>query len=417
MTSKAIIDTALIQFRFNENEVLDPIPPDNIISFTYTDTVSNSSDRIICELYDPDWTRIENLIIEYDGFLDFRFGWSNGYKSKWRRMSIVKHNPTFDLQGIHLSLEGNDSSITANDEAKCRGWDEESYKGNISNIVKAIADENEWLYDDESIAETKEILDEEGYPRIFVQRQMPDLTFIKEILMPYAETSEGIGGFRCYYKSSENKIYFKPPKLNNKPYKSYTIYKDKMGEVISFSPDLGNGSLQRQIGALDTRVVGLDPFKRILYDVVVNNKESTDNKVILGKYMPEQKIKTVGGTGRYTHTPAPTREAANSKVRQQWFERFNQFFTADMEIIGDPTIEPGSIIGVIVLTSNNEPFYCSGNYEIKTVEHILEGGNYISRLRLEKNALKLGDLDAKRLSLGTINDEIDLLTEYFNFFV
>lgn len=410
MNSKALIDTATIQFRFKENEPLDPIPPDNVLSFTYEDTVATSSDKFTCELYDPTWTTLENLIIEHDGIIEFRFGWSKGYKSPWIKASITKHNPTFEMHGLHLSLEGHDESIIANDEAKCRGWVAESYRGKIHNIVKAIADEHGWSYDNESIVDTKEVSDDEGYPKIFVQRQMPDLTFIKDVLLPYAQTPENIGGFRCYYESSKNKLYFKPPNLNAKVSRVYTVYKDRMGQVISFTPDLGNGSLQRQAGALNTRLVGLDPFKKALFDVVVDNKSTTDNKVILGKFMPKQDIGSVGGAGRFTHSATPTEGAALDRARQQWFERFNMFFTAEMEIIGDPTIEPGTTIGVLVLTTNNEPFYCSGKYEIKSVTHALDNGNYTSRLKLEKNAMRQGDINAELLGFGTVSEEIDFLS-------
>ena len=186
-----------------------------------------------------------------------------------------------------------------------------------------------------------------------------------------------------------------------------------MGKVISFAPDLGNGSLQRQAGALNTRLVGMDPYKKTLFDIVVDNKSTTENKVILGKFMPEQEISSVSGAGRFIHSAVPTYEAASEKARQQWFERFNMFFTAEMEIIGDPTIEPGTIIGVIVLTTNNEPFYCSGKFEVKIVTHVIDNGNYISRLKLEKNAMRQGDLNADLLGFGTVSDEIDI-TEFIS---
>jgi len=143
--------------------------------------------------------------------------------------------------------------------------------------------------------------------------------------------------------------------------------------------------------------------------VVVDNKATTDNKVVLGKFMPGQEIHSVGGAGRFTHSASPTEEAASEKARQQWFERFNMFFTAEMEIIGDPTIEPGTIIGVIVLTTNNEPFYCSGKYEVKAVTHVLENGNYTSRLKLEKNAMRQGELNTDLLGFGVVNEEMDIL--------
>lgn len=406
---KNVVDFATVQFRFEDSsdpfKNLDPLPPDNIISFTYEDTIASEADKVNIELFDTTWTTIENLIIEKQNKIQFRFGWTLGNKSVWKKFNITSHTPTFEIHGLRLSVEGYDSSVEVNDEAQTRDWRDRKY---IHEIIKDIADSKEWDYDSESVVNTKEVLDEEGKTKIFIQRQMPDMTFITTELLKYAQTEDDKGGFTCWYDTNTNKLYFRPPKFEDPVTRTYIVNKHRFGSVISFSPDLGDGSLQRQIGAINTRVVGLDPFKRELFDVVVDNKQSTDNKVLLDRYIPDQTIKTKGGAGKYMHEAVHTQKTAEMLAKQRWFARFNMYFSAELEVIGDPEIQPGTNIGVLVLDSNNAPFYCSGKYFVESVTHTIDNGNYTSRLKLWKNAMRVGTLDAKTNQLGNILNVVNI---------
>ena len=407
MNQKKVVDYATVQFRFKGGNTFDPLPPDNIVSFTYEDIATTGCNRFTCELFDSTWHTIENLIIEKKGEIEFRFGWSySGRLSEWQSASILTQAPTFEIHGLRIAMEGLGTIITANDEAKTRDWSDKRYLGKIHEIVKAIAEEQNWEHD---ITETALKLSEEGEPRIFVQTQLPDLSFIKTILLPEAITTDGRGDFRCCYNASENKLYFGLPKFENPAVQTYTVYKDYMGQVISFTPDLGDGSLQRDTGALNMRMVGMDPFKKKLYDVVVDNKASTKNKVLLGQFIPDQQIKTKGGAGRFLRSPVHTEGSAAAIARQTWEKRYNLIFQAELEIIGDPTLRPGTNIGVLALDSNNQPFYFSGKYSILKIQHTISDGNYTTRLSLIKNAMREGTINAEAEQYGDIKAVIEEL--------
>jgi len=412
--TRGAVDFATMQFRFDEssdpNIHLDPIPPNYIISFVYEDTISTAADTVNIELFDATWTTIEDLIIAKHNKLQFRFGWSMGKKSVWKKVTVISHTPTFEINGIRLAIEGYDETVSANDEAKTRDWSGKQY---IHEIVKAIADENEWNYDSQSIENTKKVLDEEGKSKIFVQKQKPDLTFIKDDLLEYAQTESGLGGFNCWYDVDINTLFFRTPDLGSPVVKTYLVHRDRMGEVISFAPNLGDGSLQRQIGAVNTRLVGLDPFKKELIDINIDNKKSTDGKILLGEYIPDQEIKSTGGAGRFFRKAVLTSDTAILAAKQRWFERFNMFFTAEMEVIGDPSIKPGTNIGIICLDSNNSPFYCSGKFYVESVTHTIDNGNYISRIKMWKNAMRDGTLNAKKAEVGQIRDQMESMQAYF----
>jgi len=432
---RASVDYATIQFRFpkesnnhgQEKVLIDPIPPEHIVSFSYEDTMSTAADKVIVELFDQEWSKIEDLIIRNLNTIEFRFGWTFGVKSPWRRIHIIKHAPTFEMHGLRLEIEGFDETVAANDEAKEYGWSEERYRGNIAEIVKAIADRNNWRYTDETIVDTKQILDEEGQPKIFVQKQMPDMTFLTELLK-YAETPDGRGGFQCWLDADNETygkptFYFKPPDYSRQVVKEYVVYKSSNTDVIRFSPDLGDGSLQRSTGALNTRLLGIDPFKKQLYDVVVDNKETTVNKILSDAFIPDQEIKTRGGAGRFERIVAHREEVALSIARQNYFKRFQQFYNAELEVVGDPTIKPGSTIAILALDTNNNPLYFSGKYFVHSVMHSISDGNYTSILKLWKNAMRQGTLNAQNYGYGTIskiNIEVliqKLLLDYLAFFI
>jgi len=389
---------------------LGSFPCNNIVAFSYEDTVATGSDKFTCELFDPQWSEIEDLIISKFNNIEFKFGWAKGKQSPWKKAHILSHAPTFEQHGLRIALEGFDEVITANDEAKTRSWFLTEYKGRPDNIVRAIATEHGWSTDKESVLDVETFFDEEGGPKIFVQRQKPDLTFIVEDLLPYAKTPEGIGGFRCWYDPNEgsNKFFFKPPDLAAKVIRTYVVFKDQHGQVISFTPDLGDGSLQRMTGALNTRMVGIDPLKKTIIDVVVDNKESTGQKILTGSHMAEQNIKTTQGAGRFMHAVAHTSEAAEQLVKQRWFERFNIFFTAEMEILGDPTLSAGSVIAVVVLDSENQPLYFSGKYYVDVVSHNISNGNYTSRLVLRKNSMDAGTVKVSE-KWGLVLNKYDLV--------
>lgn len=439
---RANIDYATIQFRFpkqrynslsqvkniQEKILVDPIPPEHIISFSYEDTMSTAADKVIVELFDQNWSKIEDLIIQNLSSMEFRFGWTFGAKSPWRKVHIIKHTPTFEMHGLRLEIEGFDETVAANDEAREYGWAEERYKGNIAEIARTIADKNNWRYTEETIINTKQVLDEEGQPKIFVQKQMPDMTFLKEVLLNYAETPDGRGGFRCWLDADNETygrptFYFKPPDYSKQVIKEYIVYKSSTSDVIRFSPDLGDGSLQRSTGALNTRLVGIDPFKKQLYDIVVDNKQTTDNKILSDTFIPDQEITTRGGAGWFERTVALREEIATSIARQNYFKRFQQFYNAELEVVGDPTIKPGSTIAILILDTNNNPLYFSGKYFVHNVTHNINGGNYTSILKLWKNAMREGTLDARNYGFGVISKaNIEaliqkLLIQYIPFFI
>jgi hypothetical protein len=331
-------------------------------------------------------------------------------------MVITKHTPSFEVNGVRIFIEGYDRSITANQEAKTWDWGDKTY---IHEIVEAIADRNGWTHDTDSIARTKLVPDEDGNPQKFIQMGVPDMTFIKETLLGYARLEDNPkAGFSCWL--DQDKLFFKPPGLDAPVEKAYIVYRHYLSEVIRFSPELGDGAIQRRLGALNLRITGLDPFKRELYDVIVDNKQSTSGKVLNGAYMPDQVIETVGGAGRTMRTAALTGDAAEIEALQMWYRRFNMFFTAELEVVGDPYIRPGSNIGVVVLDAQSRLHYCSGKFYVGQVVHNLTNGAFTSTLTLWKNALQApgaNTLSVKDLGFGQVSADWDKIVQSLPYYV
>jgi phage protein D len=413
--SKAPSDFAFIQIGFLDDSTIQNVPPENLISFTYNNTITTEADVFTLDVFDATWSKFEELLIKQKDNLKFRFGWAKGHQSQWRKATIEKHTPSFEVNGVRISIEGFDQSIIANEEAKSRDWSDKTY---IHEIVEAIAESHGWLYDEASIARTKIVPDEDDNPRKFIQYRMPDMTFINEVLIKHARLEDNErSGFSCWLDSTSNKLFFRPPGLDAPTTKTYIVYKYYLGEVIRFSPELGDGAIQRGMGALNLRVTGLNPFTRELYDVIVDNKESTSAKIVNGDFIPDQVIETVGGTGRPLYTPALTADAAQLEALQRWFLRFNMFFTAELEVVGDPHITPGTNIGVLVLDAENKPHYCSGRFYVAGVTHTINNGTFTSSMLLWKNAQKEGTLDVKQKGYGQVFSDWDTISQSLPYWV
>ena len=132
--SKSPSDFAFIQIGFLDDSTVLNIPPENLISFTHENTINTEADQFTLEVFDATWSQFEELLIKQQNNLKFRFGWANGHQSQWREAQIVKHTPTFEVNGVRISIQGFDRSITANEETKTVPW----AKTYIHEIVEEI---------------------------------------------------------------------------------------------------------------------------------------------------------------------------------------------------------------------------------------------------------------------------------------
>ena len=65
-----------------------------------------------------------------------------------------------------------------------------------------------------------------------------------------------------------------------------------------------------------------------------------------------------------------------------WYNVSDAGYTASMEILGDPSIEPNKLLSVLVTNKFGVPHHSSGTYWIKSVTDEISGGSYTTSLEL-----------------------------------
>ena len=185
-----------------------------------------------------------------------------------------------------------------------------------------------------------------------------------------------------------------PPLYTTPPIRQYTYARQQLGAVIEWAPDFNDEALAK-LGAVKVDLRGLD----------VNNKEFIDCQIDLQKIKgaqfvgPPQPI----GLGDLSTDAAPIRrifKTANGSIKDYCVEGLNFFRKAynfctggTLTVLGDPLIRPQRNIMLLVFTFRAvaegtlvpELSFTSGVYIVQEVRHIIDGGQYLSALRLFKN--------------------------------
>ena len=221
-----------------------------------------------------------------------------------------------------------------------------------------------------------------------------DLAFLNELAQK-AKAAAGGGGYRVYLDSSKDPpvLHFHPDRGQNYPlHRDYVVQTDRMGTVLAFSPEI-DGAALLSIGASQSALVYRDPNTRKLQETVATPSTATDG-VALG-------TKTaVDGTIKVKQAIPPSSKAEAQSRLDSYYEKVSWSVSkATLEVVGDPFLEPGKLISVVVKTPNNEKYFVSGIYLIENVTHTINPGEFTSSLSLLKNAYDVGDQGVRK---GTV---------------
>lgn len=327
------------------------------------------------QLYDPDWTILESYILPlgYMTPITFNYGWQlEPLKEVTGRLKTYKS--TLDGSGVTIDIE-----FTLGVMAKGRVKRHLNYEEGqvISDIVSQIAQRNNW---DRDIEPTQGVFD---VPMI--QRGVSDIHFISRVLAPRAVNVNGIGGYYTHFEN--NKIVFRTQHSKTKQalYKSYMVYRDAQGEVISFSPSDRSTDIAL-VGGRNLRVRSFDTRdKQVIESDITPSSGVPQLKRLGSKISKITEEADKNEPNRIIHKGYANTSEVNNYAKSRWVEMSSMMYDADAEILGDPNIKPGDLVAFKIVTPNGVTHHTSGVYWIKEVTDNLSGDSFTTTLFMKRH--------------------------------
>lgn len=362
------------------------VPPNSIVSFTYTETMANKANVFELVLFD---TSSGDVIFDFArrlhndtlGDIKFNWGWP-GRMSEERYGSVSLLVPgEVDMAGIGVTVQGMDSGAI---QGQTKGVD--TYEGSPSDVVKEVAKKHGWKVDMEEAQELYEFNEKEDKKAVkkYSQGGMSDLEFINALASEAKSKETGEVGFKVYFdgKSKEPTLNFHPVRAHRNPlYRRYLVGRERDGVVLEFSPEIAD-SLFMALGG-DTMVAhftAADTYEPVEKKVAIDSWDRGSPSQ--GKYRPDI---NKGKTTTYVSVPTGTVEHVGSRVDCMYNELSAQIEKATLTVVGDPYLRVDANIEIIVLTNTGVRFFTSGIYHVYEIEHKILGGDYTSVLQLEKS--------------------------------
>ena len=323
-------------------------------------------------------------IPNFTGVLDskdkitFKFGWTGGNLCDAHVAWLYGSDFFFDSPDIPDAIvTGCDYSLNINRGEKNRGFT----KKKMSDIVREIASDNGL----EPVVE-----DTVG---VYTVRQiwMSDIAFIKKVLLPKAVSAKNKRGDYDIYIDYKGRLHFHTPDYQNQVYKKYVLGTQDVREFrLTF-----HGEISNALGGLETKIHGYDPFEKEVLSFVANDG-STGEKELLGIKTTMLDLPRGVQTGRYYHEVDETKQEVENTARARWYRAHRIRYTALLKILGDPNLEAGEVVSVIVPLPNGEDHYSSGRYLVQVAHHaVTRGKGYFTFLYLARNGLLEGDTTLK----------------------
>lgn len=378
--------------------------PNYLVELDYSRIADRGGNRLTVCFFDIDYDYIEGLITKSpEHQIDFQYGYTEGLRSPKYCCKIINYKPIFTIDGVKIIIEALSHGYSINEDPT---QTKDEWEGKrIDEIVNEICDKRGWDKDVDickEILENDSLLSTELVQKRFKQGRMRDIQFILEVLAPHAVREEDKSGdYRVYFDDAELKLHFHPPRLEDPPVRTFIYMRDKMSEVISFSPDISGAVIMGAGGG----TAGMSFIHRQdgAVEEVLHNNQTTPEKTVIGGSLTEEKI---WENERYSATVIGNcrdKEQADILVRDRWFRMFNLGFGGELQIHGDPRLNPFDVIKVMVITRDGGIHYSSGLYQVINIQDNISGGTFTSNLKLIRNGYPATEAATGDPAIGNIN--------------
>ena len=298
--------------------------------------------------------------------ISMQYGWNKGLKSRWFSGRVFEYRPTFMPDG-YMKFE-----VTGN-LVKC-GEDVieqvKAYRGtSISEIVREISEDMGWLIEEiEPTVPLSEPLD-------FRLTNVRADDYIRTELEPQAYNAKK-EPFRFVLDSydNQNHVYFVSA---NK-----SIAKGSVQKNFNFFINAGNyGSVLSWSPSYQGSVVSGMVMDSPIFD-------SNTNDIVV--YGSDSKIGAKGGPG-LTVYGSTTPDRMEALLANKWFNTnvAGGAIQANMEIVGDPTVQPQTHVNVLPFDHNGDLHFSGGTYLVQKVTDTISG-DYRTSLEMFKAGIDNG---------------------------
>lgn len=332
-------------------------------------------------LFDPQYDWIEDLVTKSDGECTFKYGYTEGLQSQIYNGVILEYTPEFLYDGVRVTLRGMMSALKFNKKAVTRAWEGKA----LDEIATEVATNNGWtaIVDPTEKVESRDDIDETDLDHAKWQQHGTDMQFLEKLQRQAVRKKDGAGGYVLYFDHDKNEMHFHPPKYEEGPVKTF-VWRNKSTEVIRFSPNYNGRALARFLVGGSTQAPSVD---------------SSDGSTAEGMQSAHKgtgKGKTTDPARNKTSTPDseeewqehrrvvkdfPDAARAQNEAKFWWYRaHYLAAFTAELVVVGDPTLKPYKKYEVQVHKATGGLHPTSGLYWAKGIKHSISGGKYESTL-------------------------------------
>jgi hypothetical protein len=315
-------------------------------------------------------------------------------------MNYLKFRPEFTPEGTRVELEllAEPAYVQRLDTKGDRTFPAGI---TVAEAVQQIADERKWktrttaangVQFDTVEPTVGAVLTEE-----LVQRGQSDFEFIRAVLLPRANNSEGSGNYRFYF-DHENVMHFRPPDLVVAWDREYTYVQKVDGEVINFSAE-DNEFEAAVFGAAEAVYWGIDSLTGQRLRIASSGARGLPDRRVqieasgaaLLRLLPADGIDGVPSAdlvNAHKVVLARTAEDFEQKVRARFDHLRQRAYRASLDVLGTHGIGPLGHIKVNVFTSGSQqPHFLGGIYTVSEVEHEVGSNGWQTHFGLYRGGL------------------------------
>jgi hypothetical protein len=341
-----------------------------IHGFEYVSTINSEANTHKLLLSHSDYKELDIRELQKNNQIQFSFGYAGGTISDVHQHWLTDYSMNFLGLGINLEIVGCDQSLRMNRNTNSRSFS----KMKISDMVRRIASDNKV---EARVEET------EGLYTI-LQIWLSDMQFIKQCLIPRAMSANGRADYDIYFDHT-GILHFHTPEYSNHIFRRYIYGEDSHIHELKIS---FQGELTNALGGLSCKAFGYDPLEKKSLEFTAT-LDNTTEKELLGDrtFLTETK-----NTGRYFHqTQSENLNATKVEAKSQWYRAQRSRYHASMICRGDPLLEAGKVISLLISTSPGGCHALSGRYLVQEVRHLITASGYINKIFMVRNGVLDGE--------------------------
>lgn len=339
---------------------------------------------------DPDFLEsVKQIMSGANPVLEFRLGFGSAkqmYWLPWQNHIILNYHAKF--QGVASTAGHLLVFNTANSFKRIeRSSKVISRKGKISDMVKAIADDNKL---------TAVIEPTEGKYMLY-QTFTDDISFVRERLLPRAMNSVGRGDF--YFFIRDNVVHFHTPDYQSSV--RQMNYYDVLGTELTVDDRSQDPALWNS-GLAGTRIVAHDAFTAQTQEI------KSDPNVSMRLADSIYKFSNVkdGQRNMVYHLSFNPPSEVSAIAQHEYLTARQQTFKSTVTVDKTISIRHGDILNLIITQQSDRASSHSGHYYVASSTHIVKTQSVTSVYNLCR-----GEISGKDLSFSNTNVNSQLVSD------